>query len=106
MYQQRNGTTYRQVSTWHAVPSQHTVSPQHKVILLGTVGVGKTAFFLRIRDDVFRQPEATCYPADYLIKTICVPNATKTDVTPIKVCILATIITDYIIVSMTTDHSV
>lgn len=45
------------------------------MILLGTAGVGKTAFFLRVRDGVFKQSDTTCFPPDYLVKTIRIPSS-------------------------------
>ena len=62
-------STYQQ-SIWHAARPA-TSSPEHKVILLGMAGVGKTSFFLRVRDGVFKTPvESTYPPADYLVKNV------------------------------------
>lgn len=71
-------TTYQQ-TTWHTTLLSQVISSEHKVILLGTAGVGKTAFFLRVRDGEFKQSEATCFPADYLVKTIRVPDRSCKD---------------------------
>ena len=70
----RGRSTYQQ-SIWHASSPEPIVSPEHKVILLGVAGVGKTSFFLRVRDDVFVAPESTCTPVDYLVKRVKVSSS-------------------------------
>lgn len=42
----------------------HDTIPKFKVILLGEVGVGKTSFFIRVRDGVFRDPQTTTLGVD------------------------------------------
>lgn len=64
----RKRLTYQQ-SIWHSYPGP-AVSPEHKVILLGVAGVGKTSYFLRVRDGAFVSPESTCFPADFLEKKV------------------------------------
>lgn len=64
----RKRSTYQQ-SIWHPYPGA-VVSPEHKVILLGVAGVGKTSYFLRVRDGVFVSPESTWFPADFLEKKV------------------------------------
>ena len=66
-------STYQR-SIWHAAQPVAS-SPEHKVILLGMAGVGKTSFFLRVRDEVFTTPvESTYPPADYLVKDVRVSS--------------------------------
>ena len=68
-----------QISTWHTEQPRHAASPQHKVILLGTAGVGKTAFFLRVRDGVFSPTRASCCTVDYYVKDVPVPSSSSSD---------------------------
>ena len=80
-------STYQQ-SIWHAARPLAS-SPEHKVILLGMAGVGKTSFFLRVRDGVFRAPaEPTYPPADYLVKNVRV-SRNSTDERSLKVYCLS-----------------
>lgn len=65
----RKRSTYQQ-STWHTSHLWPAISPEHKVILLGVAGVGKTSYFLRVRDGVFVSPGSTCLPADFLEKKV------------------------------------
>ena len=91
-------STYQQ-TTWHAARPNQAISPHHKVILLGVAGVGKTAFFLRVRDGVFRQPKATCIPADYLVKTVRLPDSSSSSAAAaLKVSLLQYIQTLYLFV--------
>ena len=79
----RGRSTYQQ-SIWHASRPEPIVSPEHKVILLGVAGVGKTSFFLRVRDDAFVAPESTCSPVDYLVKTVKISSSDDTALKVIK----------------------
>lgn len=64
----RKRSTYQQ-SIWHSYAGP-VCSPEHKVVLLGVAGVGKTSYFLRVRDGSFVCPESTCFPADFLEKKV------------------------------------
>ena len=79
-WRSRNARSTYQQSIWHAARPEPVISPEHKVILLGTAGVGKTSFFLRVRDQAFVQPESTCRPADYLEKRVKVSSSPSGDV--------------------------
>lgn len=74
------------ISTWHQ--PQQRASPQHKVILLGTAGVGKTSFFLRVRDGTFVQTRASCTPVDYFFKDVPVIGSSSDEEMSIKVSLL------------------
>lgn len=75
----RREHTYRQ-SVWHA-NQQPAIMPEYKVILLGVPGVGKTSFFLRIRENAFINPDSSTCPIDYLVKRVQVSNSPLEDVT-------------------------
>ena len=64
--------TYKQ-SVWHA-NHEDPVIPEYKVILLGVPGVGKTSFFLRVRENTFLEADASTCPIDYLVKKVHFPD--------------------------------
>lgn len=73
------GLAYQR-SVWHA-SQQPAILPEYKVILLGVAGVGKTSFFLRIRENAFINPDSSTCPIDYLVKKIPVSSTPQEDVT-------------------------
>lgn len=75
----REGYAYQQ-SVWHA-SQRPAILPEYKVILLGVAGVGKTSFFLRIRENAFINPDSSTCPIDYFVKKISVPSTPLEDVT-------------------------
>ena len=65
--------TYQQ-SVWHTSQQDPVVIPEYKVILVGVPGVGKTSFFLRVRENAFLEADTSTCPIDYLVKKVQFPD--------------------------------